>query len=60
MKNKPASLTEEQILLNMPRKLKKRIEEYAATRGMNMSVAIRMILDEKLKEEEVERKRLAG
>lgn len=58
MKSKPRiSLTEEAILLNMPRKLKERVEQYADKRGMAVSVAIRSLLDEKLTEvEQVERK----
>jgi hypothetical protein len=61
MRNKQVSLREEAILLNMPSKLLKRIDQYADKRGMNRSVAIRMILDEKLTEvEQVERKLMAG
>jgi len=45
-------LTEAQINLKLPSKLKERIERYAASKDMNVSVAIRMILDERIREED--------
>ncbi len=52
MKKKQVVLTEESILLNMPRKLKERVDRFADTRGMAVTVAIRMILDERITQEE--------
>ncbi len=59
MKKKQVSLTEESFLLNMPRKLKERVDRFAEARGMAVTVAIRMILDERITEEETKQRKSA-